>query len=208
MAKYTPKVVPEPIWEKQSEPCSQFDLVEAFQWYTSNKSNKDARKYLVDYLVKNNKLTSLQKQAAEYLNDSWNTVDGWLARSLSRGANIPQKSFEAFEARMVEFRDRLDTIIRDRNLESPIKVDTSNVVSIQERVQAKVDYYIMELEGKFDDIWHRGSKEEFVPYTWMVENEVKPMHASKIAEYFKQRTADWIKIIESKDEYEIGRAHV
>jgi hypothetical protein len=35
----------------------------------------------------------------------------------------------------------------------------------------------------------------------MVENEVKPMHASKIAEYFKQRTADWIAIIESKDEY-------
>jgi hypothetical protein len=27
------------------------------------------------------------------------------------------------------------------------------------------------------------------------------MHASKIAEYFKQRTADWIAIIESKDEY-------
>jgi hypothetical protein len=59
----------------------------------------------------------------------------------------------------------------------------------------------MELEAKFDDVWHEQSGEEFVPYTWMVENEVKPMHASKIAEYFKQRTADWIAIIESKDEY-------
>jgi len=35
----------------------------------------------------------------------------------------------------------------------------------------------------------------------MVENEVKPMHAAKIAEYFKSRAADWIAIIESKDEY-------
>jgi hypothetical protein len=59
----------------------------------------------------------------------------------------------------------------------------------------------MELEAKFDDVWHEQSGEEFVPYTWMVENEVKPMHASKIAEYFKQRAADWIAIIESKDEY-------
>jgi hypothetical protein len=59
----------------------------------------------------------------------------------------------------------------------------------------------MELEGKFDDVWHEQSGEEFVPYTWMVENEVKPMHASKIAEYFKQRASDWIEIIESKDEY-------
>jgi hypothetical protein len=35
----------------------------------------------------------------------------------------------------------------------------------------------------------------------MIENEVKPMHASKIAEYFKKRASDWIEIIESKDEY-------
>jgi hypothetical protein len=68
-------------------------------------------------------------------------------------------------------------------------------------VTAKVDQFIMELEGKFDEVWHKSSGEEFVAYTWMVENEVKPMHASKIAEYFRKRAAEWIAIIESKDEY-------
>jgi hypothetical protein len=159
-----------------------------------------ARKYLIEYLVKNNEITPLQKQAADYLNNSWNIVDGWLARCLSRGAWIPDTTFNNFKERMNDFRGRLDKIIAEKNLGAAV-VDTSNVISIQERVQSKVDYFIMELEAKFDDVWHEQSGEEFVPYTWMVENEVKPMHATKIAEYFKKRCADWIAIIESKDEY-------
>lgn len=200
MAKFIPKVVPEPTWEKRTEPCSQFDLVFAFQWYNHNKESKDARKYLVEYLSKNNAITELQKQAASSLNLSWNIVDGWLARCLSRGAWIPDGVFNNFQERMDVFRDRLDKIVAEKNLATTV-VDTSNVVSIQERVQSKVDYFVMELEGKFDDVWHEQNGEEFVPYTWMVENEVKPMHAAKIAEYFRSRAADWIKIIESKDEY-------
>ena len=37
----------------------------------------------------------------------------------------------------------------------------------------------------------------------MVENEVKPMHAAKIGEYFRQRATDWVKMIEARktDEY-------
>jgi hypothetical protein len=201
MAKYIPKVVPEPTWEKRTEPCKQYDLIHAFQWYNHNKDSKDARKYLIEYLVKNNEITPLQKQAADYLNNSWNIVDGWLARCLSRGAWIPDTTFNNFKERMNAFRGRLDAIVAEKGLGAAVVADTSNVISIQERVQSKVDFFIMELEGKFDDVWHEQSGEEFVPYTWMVENEVKPMHASKIAEYFKKRTADWIEIIESKDEY-------
>jgi hypothetical protein len=200
MAKYIPKVVPEPTWEKSTKTCSQFDLIHAFQWYNHNRESRDARKYLIEYLVKSNEITPLQKQAADYLNNSWNIVDGWVARCLSRGACIDSRTLESFKERMDVFRDRLDKIVAEKNLDVPV-VNTSNVVSIQERVQSKVDFFVMELEAKFDEVWHRQSGVGFVPYTWMIENEVKPMHASKIAEYFKKRTADWIEIIESKDEY-------
>ena len=202
MAKFIPKVVPEPTWETRTQPCSQFDLVHAFQWYNHHKDNKDARKYLIEYLVKNNLITEPQRQAASYLNDSWNIVDGWLARCLSRGAWVPDSVYNNFcDNRIPQMKERLDAIVRERQLDLPQVQDTSNVISIQERVTAKADTFIMELESKFDDVWHKQSGETFVPYTWMVENEVKPMHASKIAEYFKKRAADWIAIIESKDEY-------
>ena len=200
MAKFIPKVVPEPIWEKSTHACSQFDLVRAFQWYNHNKDSKDARKYLIEYLVKNNQITPIQRQASDYLNNSWNIVDGWLARCLMRGAWVPDNTFNNFNDRIEEFKLRLDKIVLERNLSAPVIVD-SNVISIQERVTAKADAFIMELEGKFDDFWHTKKEQDFVPYTWMMENEVKPMHASKIAEYFKKRAADWIAIIESKDEY-------
>jgi len=200
MAKYIPKVVPEPTWEKSTKTCSQFDLIQAFQWYNHNRESRDARKYLIEYLVKSNEITPLQKQAADYLNNSWNIVDGWVARCLSRGACIDSVVHANFKERINGFRDRLDKIVAEKNL-GAVTVNTSNVVSIQERVQSKVDFFIMEFEAKFDNIWHEQSGKEFVPYTWMVENEVKPMHASKIAEYFKKRASDWIEIIESKDEY-------
>jgi hypothetical protein len=200
MAKFIPKVIPEPTWDSNAPPCAQIDLGLAFQWYNDHKTSKDARKYLLEYLTKSNMITPLQKQAADYLNDSWNIVDGWLTRCLSRGAVVPEKTLINFQTRMIEFRARLDRIIEQRGLGATVTVDTSNVVSIQERVQSKVDYFIMELEAKFDEVWHERSGEEFIPYTWMIENEVKPMHASKIAEYFKKRAADWIDIIQSKEE--------
>lgn len=202
MAKFIPKVIPEPIWEKSTESCTQFDLVLAFQWYNDHKDSKDARKYLVEYLAKNNQITTAQKKAAEYLNNSWNIVDGWLARCLSRGAWVPDNTYASFNVRVEEFKQRLDSIVEERSLES-VQPQATNVVSIQERVQDKVDYFIMELEGKFDDLWHRTSTEDFVPYTWMMENGVKPMHANKIAEYFRERAKDWVKMIEARrtDEY-------
>lgn len=201
MAKFTPKVIPEPIWGN-GETCSQFDLVLAFQWYNDNKDSKDARKYLVEYLSKIGQIDALQKQAAEYLNNSWNIVDGWLARCISRGALVPEKTLENFKVRIEVFKSRLDTIVQEKSLGSA-QPQATNVVSIQERVQDKVDYFVMELEGKFDDVWHRASKEDFVPYTWMMENGVKPMHATKIAEYFRQRAKDWVQMIETRktDEY-------
>jgi len=203
MAKYIPKVVPEPTWEKRTEPCSQFDLVFAFQWYNHNKDNKDARKYLIEYLSKNNLITATQKQAVDYLNQSWNIVDGWLARCLSRGAWVPDSVYNNFlENRIPELKSRLDAIIRERNLDVLQIQDTSNVISIQERVTAKVDYFIMELEAKFDEVWHNQSGEEFVPYTWMIENEVKPMHASKIieaAKFFTSIATDAEKLASNKN---------
>ena len=114
MAKFIPKVVPEPNWEKRTEPCKQYDLIHAFQWYNHNKESRDARKYLIEYLVKNNEITPLQKQAADYLNNSWNIVDGWLARCLSRGAWIPDTTFNNFKERMNDFRGRLDKIIAEK----------------------------------------------------------------------------------------------
>jgi hypothetical protein len=202
MAKTTIRAIPEPIWEGE-QVCSKFVLIETLTWYSENKSEKDARAYLLSYL--STKLTKEQKQAAQFLNPMWYQTEGFVARCLSRGAKIPENSFQTFHDGVQKFIARLDAIVIERDLSVPTTAtpEPTNVISIQERVQNKVDYYIMELEGKFDDVWHRNSTEEFVPYTWMMENGVKPMHATKIAEYFRERAKAWVDMIGERktDEY-------
>jgi hypothetical protein len=202
MAKHTPKAVPEPIWEGE-QVCSKLALVQALGWYSVNKSDKDARSYLLAYL--DSKLSKEQKQASQSLSTNWNQTDGFVARCLTRGAKIPDNSYETFQANVVSFINRIERIIETRSIVNVTANSESVTVAptIQDRVQNKTNYYIMELEGKFDDLWYRNSNEEFVPYTWMIENGVKPMHASKIAEYFKQRARDWVTMISNrkKDEY-------
>ena len=200
MAKTTIRAIPEPIWEGEKV-ATNLELSDAFSWYNQNKDTKDARKYLIEYLK--GQLTPAQKTAAEILSDMWCPTEGWTARMISRGCVLSENSSFGFKRRIQEFIVRLDEVVKTKNLDNNTPTPSKNVISIQERVQDKVDQFIMELEGKFDDIWHRGSTEEFVPYTWMTENEVKPMHASKIAEYFRERAKKWIDVIDArkKDEY-------
>jgi len=109
----------------------------AFQWYNHNKDNKDARKYLIEYLSKNNLITATQKQAVDYLNQSWNIVDGWLARCLSRGAWVPDSVYNNFlENRIPELKSRLDAIIRERRNWKPnsMRFGTINLVKNSFRI--------------------------------------------------------------------------
>lgn len=159
-----------------------FTLIRAMNWYHNNKSDADAAKYLG---VKN---ISIAKSNLTY---------AWLKRMRDRGAVFPDTESNAFDRLKERFTAQIKQISDSK------KESEDNVVSIQDRVQAKVDYFTMELEGKFDELWFDNSTQEFVPYTWMVDNEVKPMHAAKIAEYCREQAKEWVKIIEDrkKDEY-------
>lgn len=161
----------EPVW---SQNYTEADIIKAVNWYNLNKTDKDAAKYLgVSINIARNFMTL-----------------AWAKRMVSRGCKLNEKTTET----MNRMQSDLDSIIKKQ---TPV-IDDDNVISIQERVQAKVDYFVMELEGKFDEIWHKKSLQDFDAYTWMADNEVKPMHATKIAEYFRGRAKEFVKIIEER----------
>jgi hypothetical protein len=200
--KYTPKVHLEPSWAPGEEPCSKISLITAFNWYNEERTSKDARKFLVEYLEEKNLLTTLQKKAVPFLSDNWHINTGWTARMLSLGAWIPDESFQSFNSELRDVTSRLDEIVKTRKLDVPVAPE--DVVSIQERTLAKAEDFIQDLEIEFDKLWNRKKTDaEFVPYTWMMENGVKPAHAGRIAEYFRARAKSWVSLIEQrkKDEY-------
>ena len=195
--KYTPKATPEPVWT--SETASQFNLVYAFQWYDQNKTQSDARQYLVTFL--GSSLSQPQKAAAKILSESWDVTTGWMARCYSRGLKADESTNAKFKERINEFKSRLDQIAIARDLHAPVAED--NKPSIQERIQGKTDIHIAELEGMFDDYYFHKTLTDFDPYKWFVENDVKPIHANKIAEYFRAKAADLLNVVDKrkKDEY-------
>lgn len=195
--KYIPKSTPEPVWGEDL--ANQFNLVYAFQWYDQNKTQSDARQYLISFL--GSSLSQPQKAAAKILSESWDVTTGWMARCYSRGLKADEKTNEKFKERICEFKSRLDKLAVARDLHAPTTEE--NKPSIQERIQGKTDVHIGELEGMFDEYYFNKTLEDFDPYKWFVENDVKPIHANKIAEYFRARAADLIDVVDKrkKDEY-------
>ena len=185
----------EPKWE--STPCTQYALIHALNWYTENKNEKDARKYLIAHL--GSQIPAAQKSAAESFNNSYNISDGWFARCLDRGCIAPEVSVAGFKDRLNEFLERVSAFAATRDVKAAKTVD---VISLQERIQSKSDYFIMELEGAFDEYFFNKKKPIDV-YKWLNDNDVKPVHAGKIAEYFRARASEFVKIMEDsrKDDY-------
>lgn len=171
-------VDPEPTWgDKPSH-----TITEALSWYSRNKEDKDAAKYL------GIKEITIAKQ--------FSTL-AWTRRMKQLGCVFSEKEAQT----IAEIQSKFDEIVKP--IKPAVSTGTTNVVSIQERVQEKVDYYIMELEAKFDDLHFHQSKEDFDSYAWMVEQGVKPMHAAKIGAYFRERAKEMVGVIEGikTDEY-------
>jgi hypothetical protein len=81
----------------------------------------------------------------------------------------------------------------------PVVTDKTNVVSIQERVQAKTDEIIGEMQGLIDEFGVRGDSRKLNAYQWMVDNEVKPIHANRIAEFFREQSKEIFEAAAGKD---------
>jgi hypothetical protein len=77
--------------------------------------------------------------------------------------------------------------------------DSNNVVSIQERVRAKTDEIIGEMQGLVDEFGIRGNANHLNAYQWMVDNNIKPIHANKIAEFFRDCSRELLEAAKGKD---------
>jgi hypothetical protein len=104
---------------------------------------------------------------------------------MANGAVFPETTRNNFEKSFREFIEKVKA-----NAELKASKPKAEVINMQERVQARVDAFIGELEGLVDSYGIRGDAKKMNAYQWMVDNEVKAIHASKIAEFFNQRAAE------------------
>ena len=166
------------------QPATPIEMMHALNWYNENKNDKDAAKILqADLKIARNHQTY-----------------AWCVRMKSIGFVFPESSEKTFSEMKAAFDD---AVVKSQK--EQIKVDdTGNeivapVVNLQERIAAKTKQYIGELEGLVDDYGQTLTANKFKAYDWFIKNEVKPIHAAKIAEWFRERAAEIVDAIEGSD---------
>jgi hypothetical protein len=172
----------EPSWDKV-EVATQYDVTVALNWYNSNKSEKDAALFLKAEL----------KIARNH------TTYAWITRMRSRGFIFGENT----EAQIKILKDKFEEAVAYNAIpdldEDGNPVAQENVINLQERIAAKTDQYIGELEGMLDE--HGRPEKTFNAYEWFQKNNVKPVHAAKIIEYFRNRAKQMISEVEKYPEY-------
>lgn len=169
----------EPKWDKPVPP-ERIDIIQAFNWYNVERDEKDAAKIL---------------GCPVSIARDFRTL-AWAKRMQERGYKFPAVEASTYIDRMLTFKEAMKS--RKSTSEDS---DTSNVVSIQERVQGKTDEIIGEMEGLIDEYGVRGSAAKLNAYQWMVDNNVKPIHANRIAEHFRERAKEPMAAATGKDAY-------
>lgn len=178
----------EPVWPAEAKdwPEDQFDnfLRRSFYYYNYYYSQKDCKKYVVEWMKSTTEFDRDEVRAFEKANDKWLPMT---ACSLI----MAHKQGMPLRPRHIEFLDKsiLEVIERSRaEPEEDAKVATPEQVAtrptIQDRLNEKTSELIGELEGKYDDL------EATKFYDWFVSNNVVQSQLSKYEAVYNKRKAE------------------
>ena len=74
-------------------------------------------------------------------------------------------------------------------------------ISIQDRIQGKVEDYISEIEGKVDDFINSNYKIKYEPYNHLLEIGCKALHARKLKPFYVHCYNELVDVYNKDDEY-------
>lgn len=176
----------EPMWPADSAfwPQEQFDhfLRGSFYYYNYHYSQKDCKKYVVEWVKKTGEFTREEIRAFERSSDRSIPMTA-CSLVMAHRAGMPLRQ------RHIEFLNEcVAKAIHEADPE-PVEVVASpeqvrSRPTIQDRLSEKTSELIGELEGKYDDL------EAFKPYDWLVANNVVQTQLGKYETLFERRKAE------------------
>jgi hypothetical protein len=166
---------------------SKIQLMLALNWYSQNKTAKDAEKYVTDFFKKR-----LKVDIGAIAKDC-NSTFCHLCRIVYNGGQLSVKDQVWFDNEVKKVEDRLKI--------KKVKVveDKTNVISIQDRIREKSQECIGELEGQLDDYIASDYKIDASPYGIMHTLNIKSVHVNRIVEVFKKRRIEFDGVLNTDD---------
>ena len=173
---------------------TQADLTRAYSWYNYFYTSDDAKSFTLSYLksIKYDK-DIIRKLSKARPFDLHNV--GWNCRLLENGSTIPDETWKYVTT-------IINNVANSITLENePMETSAApvKIISIQDRITAKISDLIGELEEQYDIFFQEGVV-QFDVKKWSLEKAIKPNVAKKIREHFYPQYEEIAAAIDGKDE--------
>jgi len=144
----------EPLGHKINckNPTYQADVMKALNWFSTYKTSKDARKYLVHYLQGQKTKKELLSGIPDLKDHEVPNTQAWLARLVDNGALLSTEHLAVLKDRCMKMFALIEAkvVIDKANAKAKAK---SGVVqkTVQDYMREKIQAFLGECEGAFDD---------------------------------------------------------
>ena len=173
---------------KFSIELSKVQMMLALNWYSQNRTSKDAEKYITDYFKKKLKIDigSLAKDC--------NSTFCYICRIVYNGGMLSVKDQIWFDNQIKQIENQMSV-----KKVKVVEVTPGNVISIQDRIREKSQECIGELEGQLDDYILSDYKIDASPYGVMHTMNIKSVHVNRIVEVFRKRRIEFDNVLNTDD---------
>jgi hypothetical protein len=163
---------------------SKLDMTNALNWYHQNFENRDAQRFVEDYL-KRQKMLGRIDTSKSYL------TMGWLCRLSINGNDIGESGNK-------KLMNLSQILITEKVLVVNSVAPVTPTVSIQDRLREKVSDIAGELDGAVDDYIVSGYKTQKSPFAIM-KDTTKGVHAHRLVDIFRKRRIEFDSVLNTDD---------
>lgn len=191
----------EPKWDHEralAMDSSEFDhhLRRSFYYYNYFYTQKDTKKYVVEWLKSNKEFTAEEVRAFERTPDRAVVMTVHSLIMAHRQGMPLKENHIAFIDREIEQAIKAGPV---EETPEPAEVIRAIVPTIQDRLNEKTSETIGELEGHYDEFL-KNPKYQFKPYDFLVANNVPQSQLTKYEVLFQARFDELRTAVEKTDE--------
>jgi hypothetical protein len=166
-------------------PMSKLDMANALNWYHQNFENKDAQRFVDEY-IKRHKLTGRLDTTKSYL------TMGWLCRLATNGNDVGESGDKTLRINLPQILTVEKVVVIDS------VAPATPTISIQDRLREKVAEIAGELDGAVDEYIVSGYKTQKSPLALM-KDTAKGVHAHRLVEIFRKRRIEFDDVLNTTD---------
>ena len=166
--------------ELKPKKVDQAGLLQQLNWYQVNSDTMESKSYLYDYMIENGNSTAVEN--LKTLDYPFHPTDGFVARLLSIGTEIPENSLESFRSSV----ERYIQLGKDK-----VEIVIGTGIKTKSQVGQKRGFYeyiipeLGEVEMALDRFFLDGFKSDFSMFKWLHAKESRLKDATIYADCYR-----------------------